>query len=163
MSLTKIRQTHWAPTTSQFRVWKRRHYLGSGDAFWGEAAESLLRWEIKTRSGFSVTPADPVQIGTRPRLNARLGPIIIDEPIEVVDTVRSATRVGYAYATRSGHPVRGEEAFILVRSSQHVFLEIRSLTAPSDHIGWRILYPLLLVAQKITRWRYGKALAEKHS
>ena len=161
MSLTRIQQEHWAPTTTTHRVWQRRHYLGSGDLVWSEAAESLMRWEIKTRSGFVVQPQEPVRMGARPQLRAVLGPIAIDEPIEVVDTVHSADRVGFAYKTRPGHPVSGEEAFILTRSAAHVFLEIRSLTAPSDLLGWRVVFPLLLVAQKFTRWRYGRALTLK--
>lgn len=161
MTLTRIHQPLWAPVTSSYRIWQRRRYLGDGEVFWREATESLMRWEIKTRSGFVVQPQERVQIGARPRLCAVLGPIVIDEPIEVVDTIQVSNRVGFAYKTRAGHPVRGEEAFILTRSAEQVFLEIRSLTAPSDAVRWRVVFPLLLVAQKFTRWRYGRALIPK--
>ncbi|KUM30693.1 hypothetical protein AQ436_14170 [Arthrobacter sp. EpRS66] len=158
MTLTQLGEAHWGPAPTGHRIWQSRRLLGSGDTLWNEATEALLTWRIKTRSGFVVEPLEPAQIGDRPRLQAVLGPIAIDEPIEVVDTLRSASRVGFAYRTRPGHPVRGEEAFILTRQGQEVFLEIRSLTAPSDRVCWRVAFPLLLVAQVFTRWRYGRAL-----
>lgn len=159
MSLTQIHDERWVPPAHGYRIWSNRIYLGAGDDLWDRCATDLMRWEIKARSGFVLTPQDEVAVGDRPKLEARLGPMSINEPIEVVDVLRTSHRVGFAYKTCQGHPVSGEEAFLIARAGTAIFLEIRSLTAPSDHRGWRAVFPLLLMAQKITRRRYAKALA----
>lgn len=161
MTLTQIHRERWIPHPGGYRAWQRQTYLGSGDAFWAESAAALLRWEVKTRSGFAVTPQDTAAIGATPRITVSLGPVAIHEPVEVVDVVYLANRAGFAYRTLPGHPVRGEEAFILKRLGPAVFLEIRSLTAPSDCRGWRALFPVLLAAQKLTRFRYARALHQR--
>ncbi|WP_159609488.1 DUF1990 family protein [Glutamicibacter sp. JC586] len=158
MSLTQIHQEQWTAHPTGYRRWERRICLGTSDAFWERCTEALLHWEIKTRSGFSVVGNPRVVQGAKPQLRAIIGPWSIEEPIEVVDVLESYSRVGFAYATRSGHPVSGEEAFILFREGDEVFLEIRSLTAASDHRGFRAMFPLLLVAQFFTRRRYATAL-----
>ncbi|WP_120003614.1 DUF1990 family protein [Nesterenkonia muleiensis] len=57
-----------------------------------------------------------------------------------------------------GHPVSGEEAFIVQRQGREVRFMVRSLTKPAETQPWRALFPLLLVAQRITRRRYLRAL-----
>ncbi|HOA86581.1 MAG: DUF1990 family protein [Microbacteriaceae bacterium] len=54
-------------------------------------------------------------------------------------------------------PGAGEEAFIVHRTGERVFLTVRSL-APAAEQPWRALFPLLLVAQRIARRRYLRAL-----
>ena len=76
----------------------------------------------------------------------------------MVDVVETSTRVGFAYRTLPGHPVSGEEAFIVHQEGGAVLLTIRSLTRPAERAGWRLLYPVLLVAQRIARRRYRRAL-----
>lgn len=163
MSLTQIQLNQWTTAPGGYRRWKRKIYLGSGETLWERSCDALLHWEIKTRSGFTVTGQPRVAIGAHPELRVRLGPMSIDEPIEVVDVIEESSRVGFAYKTLSGHPVSGEEAFILVREQAGIFLVIRSLTAPSDHLHWRIIFPLLLLAQKYTRRRYATALLREPS
>ncbi|MBN9199793.1 MAG: DUF1990 family protein, partial [Microbacterium chocolatum] len=68
------------------------------------------------------------------------------------------TRVGFAYRTLPGHPVHGEEAFIVHRRGAEVVFTVRSLTAPAPSGGWRWAYPLLRVAQVVARRRYLRAL-----
>jgi uncharacterized protein (UPF0548 family) len=57
-----------------------------------------------------------------------------------------------------GHPVSGEEAFIVHRRGDEVHLTVRSLTRPASPQPWRALYPLLLIAQRIARRRYLRSL-----
>ncbi len=58
-----------------------------------------------------------------------------------------------------GHPIDGEEALIVYRRGDDVHLTIRSLSRAAARQPWRVLYPLLLVAQRIVRRRYRRALA----
>ena len=54
-------------------------------------------------------------VGDRRWLVAHLGPWKVREPIEVVAVVDEPDRQGFAYGTLTGHPLRGEEAFIVER------------------------------------------------
>ncbi|MGO3884681.1 MAG: DUF1990 family protein [Mycetocola sp.] len=138
---------------------------------WDRLTDDLLHWRVKTRSGFTVLPgtgtgtgtnADAsgvaVRVGARPIIRAGALGIRVHEPVEVVAVVRTPTRVGFAYRTLPGHPVRGEEAFILHRNSTGITLTIRSLTRPAASGMWRALFPLLRVAQVVARFRYLRSL-----
>lgn len=125
---------------------------------WERAARDVLRWRVKTASGFTVDSAGPVSQGDRVVVTARLLNLAVIEPVEVVGVVEERDRVGFAYRTLPGHPVSGEEAFIVHRSGEEVHLTVRSLTRAAPQQPWRALYPLLLIAQRIARRRYLKSL-----
>ena len=73
-------------------------------------------------------------------------------------SVEDADRCGFAYGTLEGHPVTGEEAYIVTRRPDgSVWLTIRSLTRPGRG-AWRAAYPAALVAQAVYRRRYVRAL-----
>ncbi|SLM92603.1 MULTISPECIES: DUF1990 family protein [Brevibacterium] len=132
--------------------------IGSGDETWKRAAADLLRWKVKTRSGFRVDDDQPVTPGTELIVTARVLGITVREPIRVEHVVESEDRVGFSYRTLPGHPVSGEEAFIVHREGEDVILTIRSLTGPSPRLPWRPLFPLLLLAQRVVRRRYLRSL-----
>lgn len=74
------------------------------------------------------------------------------------------TRSGFTVATATGegslvgHPVSGEEAFILDRTPDGVvWLTLRSLTQPPGG-PWCLAYPFVLIAQRWYRRRYQRAL-----
>jgi uncharacterized protein (UPF0548 family) len=118
---------------------------------------------VKTRSGFAVTPRGRVEPGDRPIITAHAFGLATREPVEVVDVVDTPDRVGFAYRTLPGHPLRGEEAFIVHRDAGTgaVTLTIRSLTRPAEEPRWRAAYPVLLVAQQVARRRYFRALRRR--
>lgn len=102
----------------------------------------------------------PVAVGDRPTIHVRAFGMTVTEPVEVIDVVTGRNRVAFAYRTLPGHPVRGEEAFIVHRGDDDVVrLTVRSLTAPSDVPGWRAVYPFLRLAQRVARRRYLRALS----
>jgi uncharacterized protein (UPF0548 family) len=99
-----------------------------------------------------------VRAGSRYWLLAQLGPLRIREPVQVIAVVDEPDRTGLAYGTLEGHPVSGEEAFLLDRGPDgSVWLSVRSLTQPSIGI-WRATYPLLPMAQHLYRRRYLRSL-----
>jgi uncharacterized protein (UPF0548 family) len=121
-----------------------------------------MHWEVKTRSGFVVRDPDGAAVAAvtlgEVRLIAHIGPLRITEPAEVVAIVRHPDCVGFAYGTRAGHPVSGEEAFLVTRTHDGaVTLQLRSLTAPPRG-KWRVAFPLALIAQRFYRRRYLRAL-----
>ncbi|MGQ2916205.1 DUF1990 family protein [Microbacterium aurantiacum] len=132
--------------------------IGTGDDLWRRASRDVLRWAVKTRSGFTVDDDSPVRAGMRRTITARVLGIRVHEPVRVVAVVDTPTRVGFAYRTLPGHPVHGEEAFIVHRRGDGVVFTVRSLTAPAPSGGWRWVFPLLRVAQVVARRRYLRAL-----
>lgn len=159
---TRIESPTWPSVPAGFRAYERTVRVGSGDDAWKAARAAVLTWGIKTRSGFEVVAADgttgAVRAGADYTLVARIGPLRIREPARVVAVVDSATRAGFAYGTRVGHPVSGEEAFIVTRDDDgSVWLTLRSLTRAARG-PWRAVFPLILVAQRAYRVRYLRAL-----
>jgi len=132
--------------------------VGHGDAAWQRSRDELLHWGVKTRSGFRVESAEAVRPGARLTITAGVFGVIVREPIEVVQVVDEPDRVGFSYRTLPGHPVDGEEAFILERSVAGIRFIVRSLTRPAPSGPWRALFPLLLIAQAIAHRRYLRAL-----
>jgi len=156
--MTSPELREWHPSDHGYRRWESSVLVGRGEKVWERATRNVLRWRVKTESGFAVESPGPVSKGDRVTVTARLLGVTVIEPVEVVDVVEEHERVGFAYRTMPGHPVSGEEAFIVYRSGEEVHLTVRSLTRAAPQQPWRALYPLLLVAQRIARRRYLKSL-----
>lgn len=161
--VTRPEDPVWAAPAGR-RAYERSVPVGRGDDSWVRARAALLSWGVKTRSGFAVEPAagsDPgVREGADYWLVAAVGPLRIREPARVVAVVDRPDRCGFAYGTLQGHPVSGEEAFVLHRDDAGVVrLTLRSVTAPGPG-PWRPAFPVVLVAQRWYRRRYARALAE---
>ena len=156
-SRTRPAEPDWAPTAPGWRQHEETVPIGSGEQAWADAA-AVLDWAVKTRSGFAVRPPGRVREGADLELVAAVGPLRVREPVRVVAVVDTDVRRGFAYATRPGHPVTGEEAFVVHRDADGaVWLTLRSLTRPGTG-PWRLLFPVLLVAQRVYRRRYRRAL-----
>ena len=160
--LTRPGDERWSERPAGVRAFERTVYAGAGEDYWARATAALLEWGVKTRSGFRVERADgggvAVESGADYRLVARLGPFSVREPVRIVAVVDRPDRRGFAYGTLPGHPVSGEEAFVLHRAPDGgVWFTLRSLTSPATG-RWRLLYPVALVAQHWYRRRYVRAL-----
>jgi uncharacterized protein (UPF0548 family) len=151
----------WSQHPRGFRRYTATVNIGHGPRRWDDAASAVLDWEIKTRSGFAVESFGAERRALENsdyQLSARFGPLTVREPVRVVAVVDEPTRCGFAYGTLDGHPVSGEEAFIVHRAADgEVWLTLRSLTRASRG-GWRWAFPVLLLAQKYYRRRYLRAL-----
>lgn len=159
---TCVADESWSDGPSGFRRFERTVLIGDRDAQWLLATEAVLTWGVKTRSGFAVLPSAGTGVrvveGADYTLVAEVGPLGIREPVRVVSVVDRPDRCGFAYATRPGHPVTGEEAFIVHRTADgRVWFTLRSLTRAG--LGrWRLAFPVLLIAQGWYRRRYLKAM-----
>lgn len=156
--MTSPELDEWTAEAPGFRRSQVSALIGTGEAVWERASADVLRWAVKTRSGFTVDASRPVSKGQRLAITARVLGVTVREPVEVASGVVTAARAGFSYRTLPGHPVSGEEAFIVHRRGDDVFVTVRSLTAPAEQQPWRALYPLLRVAQVIARRRYLRAL-----
>lgn len=149
----------WHPGAwSPFRRSEASRRIGRGDEVWKRASHDILRWQVKIRSGFTVSEPRPAAPGATLTVVARVAGVTVREPVQVVTVIETPTRVGFSYRTLPGHPVSGEEAFIVHRDGDDIFLTVRSLTASAQQQPWRALYPLLRVVQAVARRRYLRAL-----
>jgi len=148
----------WPQPPAGYRRYEETILIGDGEAEWTAASDALMEWEIKKRSGFQVAPPSNATEGESHCLTASIGPFDVREPVRVVTVVAERDRRGFAYGTLEGHPVSGEEAFVVHRRGESVLLTLRSLTRPASGT-WRPVFPALLVAQRFYRRRYRKALA----
>jgi uncharacterized protein (UPF0548 family) len=140
-----------------YRRYERTVRIGHGETDFRTAADAVLRWEVKTRSGFSVIAAEPVE-GQRLWISGHVGPLTVVEPAVVVAVVREEDRAGLAYGTLEGHPISGEEAFLVRRDADGtVWFTLRSLSRRPTGT-WASAYPGVLVAQRLVRRRYLRAL-----
>lgn len=99
-----------------------------------------------------------VEPGQEPTIRVRLGPFRLPEPSRVIDVFEGEDRCGFTYGTKPGHPITGEESFILIRTADdRVFLVLRSVSRAGLGI-WRLGEPFVRFAQAIYRRRYGRAL-----
>lgn len=151
----------WPPGVPGYRRSEVSAPIGSGDEQWMRASTDILRWRVKTASGFLVGgAADPPRVtaGQRQVITTCILGITVTEPVEVVCVVDEPDRVGFAYRTLPGHPVAGEEAFIVERDGDAVRIVVRSLTRAAPQQPWRALFPVLLIAQRVAKRRYLRAL-----
>src|SRR3954469_15593774 len=152
---TRLDEETWA---SGPRRLESRVLLGSGDDCWSASTDAVMRWAVKTCSGFRVMGESLATLGADNELVFRCAGLSVREPVRVVGVVDLPSRRGLAYGTRLGHPVSGEEAFIVHRDQTGaVWLTIRSVTMPAP--GWRTTaFPIFLIAQRALRRRYLRAL-----
>lgn len=149
----------WPATPAGLRRFEQTIAIGRGDDVWRAAAHAVLNWEVKQRSGFRVHPDEPVSAGAEFQISFGWGPLAVHEPVRIVAVTDTAVRCGFAYGTLPGHPVSGEEAFIVHRDADGtVFLTLRSLTQAAPSGFWRQAFPVLLVAQRVFRRRYLRSL-----
>lgn len=148
----------WRGTDPAFRRSEVTARIGYGEEVWDRAASDVLLWKVKTRSGFHLNVDDAATPGLELDVLVRFGKLQITEPITVLEVIQEADRSGFSYSTRPGHPVKGEEAFIVWRKDGDVYLTVRSLTKASENQPWRLMYPLLRIAQRVVRKRYLSAL-----
>ncbi|QYH35940.1 DUF1990 family protein [Salinibacterium sp. M195] len=160
-----------------FRRVERSARIGHGDERWNFARQQVLTWGIKRRSGFGVTllPRDPlgnlldlshdsdshpqVRPGDTIVLSIGRGRFTAHEPVRVVYVVDQPKTAGFAYGTLEGHPLRGEESFMIERRDDNsVWVTVRSFSRPSS-TKWMLLSPALRILQYIVVGRYLRALA----
>jgi uncharacterized protein (UPF0548 family) len=85
MTCPELRE--WLPTDRRYRRSEISAVIGRGLGVWARASWDVLRWRVKTASGFTVDATDPVSQGKRVTVKARLFIVTVVEPVEVVAVV----------------------------------------------------------------------------
>lgn len=94
------------------RNFSRRRTLDRTD-FVG-AVDDLLTWRVHERAGLHVRSSDRrIVPGTVVEMTLGLGRVGARIPCRVVHVIEQPDRAGFAYGTLPGHPVSGEELFLV--------------------------------------------------
>lgn len=99
--------------------------VGDADVF-DAAVEAVMTWRLHRAAGMRIA-AEPAYEGQD--VLGRLGPLRV--PCRVVWTLTDPDRAGFAYGTRQGHPERGEEAFVVERRADGVWLVVTAFSKPA--------------------------------
>lgn len=113
--------------------------VGHGLPAYRRAVQGTLTWELQRKAGLRVrAESDVVVPGTRVVSGFGAGPFRIEAPCEVVWVRRPIAgdgpqSAGFGYGTLPGHPVRGEEAFVIsIDEEGMVTIEITAFGVPSN-------------------------------
>jgi uncharacterized protein (UPF0548 family) len=133
--------------------------LGTGPNVFDRAATALFDWRMHQEAGLTViASAASLAPGIDAILRAGWGPLKLIIPCRVVYTVDEADCRGFAYGTLPGHPERGEEAFMVVRTNTgEVRIRIRAFSRPASFLA-RAGGPFTRIAQQYATDRYVRAV-----
>jgi uncharacterized protein (UPF0548 family) len=113
---------------------------------------------LTTDAVYADTGAQLVRAGDSAILLLGWRALSFREPVRVVAVIDEPTRRGFSYGTLPGHPLSGEELFVVERrDDDSVWLTIRSISRPSAPVWWALL-PLVRLVQAIFLSRYEHAL-----
>jgi uncharacterized protein (UPF0548 family) len=167
LTYPEVGATRGEPLPGGYGHVRRDVSLGSGPEVFGRAVAALFTWRMHQDAGLTVigsgaAPAPGVVVALR----AGWGRVRLTIPCRVVYTVDEADRRGFAYGTLPGHPERGEEAFMIVRTgSGEVRMQIRAFSRPATLLA-RVGGPFGRMVQQHVTDRYVAAvrrLAHSHT
>ena len=133
--------------------------VGRGAETFHEAAGKLLRWEVHRAAGVTVRATTPVaEPGSRVVLRWGTRLVGLSAPCQVVDVVDEPRRQGFAYGTLEGHPVQGEERFVVqLHEDGAVRISVTAFSRPA--VWWsRAAGPIVRRAQQRITRRYLRSL-----
>lgn len=132
--------------------------LGRGRPTYQRAVEALMTWQMHERAGLSpVVDSARVRIGGHVVQRIGVGRVRLGVPCRVVAVVDEPDSVGFAYGSLPGHPVSGEERFVVgIDDAGTVRLRIRAFSRPAA--WWASVGPLTGGAQRIAARLYVRAL-----
>jgi uncharacterized protein (UPF0548 family) len=112
---------------------ERRAVIGSGQQACDRAVAGLFSWRAQRGAGLRVHASGPADVaGTVVVLTAGLSWLGYDIPCRVVWARACGPERGFAYGTLPGHPVSGEESFLVgVTSDGDVEFTLRAFSRPA--------------------------------
>jgi uncharacterized protein (UPF0548 family) len=142
-----------------YRHLRVRTLVGAGPAVMRNASDALMEFwmhrALPARVRASAPRAEP---GVSVEMGVGLGPFRLMAPCRVVWTREDDRRAGWAYGTLQGHPMAGEEAFVVHLDDEgEVWLTVTSFSRPATAAA-RLAGPLAPVAQRAYARRCGAVL-----
>lgn len=123
------------------------------------AARDLLSWQLQARSGLRVQASHtPLRDGSVVLMRLGVGRLALRIPCRVVYVVEETDLRGFAYGTLPGHPVVGEERFVLRRHADgRLEVAISAFSRPASPLA-KLGGPIGRLAQHAMLRRYLSAL-----
>ncbi|HEY8471546.1 MAG TPA: DUF1990 domain-containing protein [Natronosporangium sp.] len=119
------------------------------------AGEAVLTWRLHRRVGI---PFQTVADRAAPGVRVASGLAWLSAPCEIVWTVDDDGRIGFGYGTLAGHPVAGEESFVVSRDEAgEVWFTLTSFSRPARWYT-KVAGPLVPVLQRAYARRCGSVL-----
>lgn len=142
-----------------YRHARRRAAIGAGPTQFRAAAGALMAWQVQRRAGTEVRASAPVvAVDEVADLRVGVGSLRVTAPVRVVHTIDTPHSRGFAYGTLPGHPVSGEEQFVVeLMPSGLVLLTITAFSRPAWRLA-RLSGPFDDLAQALMTRRYLLAL-----
>ncbi len=160
LTYTEVGRTRDDQLPEGFRHARRHTVVGSGEQAFHAVAAGMRDFQIHRLAGVRVRHDDPApRIGGRFRSGIGVLGWRLWVPCQFVWVTDTATEYGYGFGTLPGHPVNGEEAF-LVQLDRHgrVHFRLRSFSRPATWAA-RVGSPITTLAQRVATDRY---LASAH-
>jgi uncharacterized protein (UPF0548 family) len=105
-----------------------RTRIAADPAAFTRARDAVLTFAMHNRAGARIR-ADADRAAPGVRLTVTLWPFTV--PCEVVYVVDEPDRAGFGYGTLPGHQERGEEAFLVERDADGVWLRVIAFSRPA--------------------------------
>lgn len=143
-----------------FRTLRVRRVVGRGPRDFEAAAGALRSWEAQRVPGVRVEPPDaPVSVDSEIRVRLGVGRLALSAPARVVYVLDAPGRQGFAYGTLEGHPLAGEEAFVVdLEPDGRVAFTVAACSRPGSPLT-RLAGPVLPVFQRLMAALYLRAVA----
>jgi uncharacterized protein (UPF0548 family) len=127
-----------------------------GQAF-DDVKQALRSWQPQRAIGATAgPPAIGPDLGETVVFGFGVGPARLLAPLRIVAVVDEPDRYGYAYGTLPGHPLRGEELFLVEQTPEGLTVTIRVQAQPAG--AMRFFAPLIHYLRRFALRRYLAAL-----
>lgn len=139
----------------RYRQWCLQAEAGAGREQFTRLADRLMSWQLHADSGLDVAASDDrAEPGVVLVATYRFGLIPIRTRCRVLYVIADERRRGFAYGTLPGHPLRGEERFIIdQRRDGTVLFTVRSFAEPAGVLP-RLGGPITAAVRRKINQRY---------
>jgi uncharacterized protein (UPF0548 family) len=140
-----------------YRQFARSRIL-SGTEF-EDAGALLMAWQAHERAGLRVAASsERAEPGVVVLMQLGIGRVALRIPCRVVYVIDEPNRIGFAYGTLPGHPVAGEELFVVQRDGVgQVAFTVSAFSRPATTLT-RVAWPVTRWAQSQMMDRYPRGL-----
>jgi uncharacterized protein (UPF0548 family) len=130
LTYAEVGATRREPLPAGYRHLRYRTRLGPVDL--AAAGAAVLTFAMHRATGERVeASAARAAPGVSVTSRIRVGPVRLRVPCRVVWAEEGEARAGFAYGTLPGHPVRGEESFVVTREVDGVWFAVTAFSVPA--------------------------------
>jgi uncharacterized protein (UPF0548 family) len=131
-----------------------------GDSSFSRAVAALEDWAVHRRAGLHVQTDGSLEIGTNVAMGAPLPLGYVEATCRIVAVIDEPDRFGFAYGTLPVHPERGEESFMVHRSSESsTRFTVEAVSRPAHPLA-RLVPPMAHRLQATATRRYLLAMRQ---